>query len=69
MAFRLSFGGKHQSNGYYDDVLSIVRTLQPVSTLKSLAEALNQANFKTPTGLPWTRIRLASFLKSNKQSI
>lgn len=65
MAFRLQFGGKHQPDTYYADVLALVRKLQPEHTLRSLSEALNNTNITTATGLSWNKTRLANFIRSS----
>lgn len=66
MAFRLSFGGKHQPDTYYQEVLAFIFKLKPVSTLRSLSDALNEAGFTTPTGLAWDKPRLANFIRVEK---
>lgn len=59
-----SFGGKLQSPAYYSGVNSIVATLRTMTTIRTIAEHLNRAGFTTPTGLSWTKDRLANYLRS-----
>jgi hypothetical protein len=59
-----AFGGKLQSPEFYSGVNSIIGTLRKVATLRTIAEALNQAGFATPAGLSWNKGRLANYLGS-----
>ena len=63
-AIQPSFGGKLQSPQFYLSVNSIIATLRKVATLRTIADALNQAGFVTPAGLSWTKGRLANYLGS-----
>lgn len=56
------FGGPRNVPSYYSDLNSIVRVLRPVSTLRTIATHLNVQGFQTPSGLEWTRERLANYL-------
>ena len=60
------FGSKLKNDEYYSQVQSIIAVLRGRSTLRTIALALNEQGFTTPTGLPFTRDRLATFLKQNK---
>lgn len=59
------FGGRLKTPEYYEQVNSILRVLRGHSTLRTIAQALNQQLFTTPTGKPWDRSRVSSYLKSN----
>lgn len=58
------FGGKLNTATYYDSVNSIIKVMRPMATLRTVANHLNAAQFLTPAGLPWTRERLANYLRS-----
>ncbi len=58
------FGGRLMTPAYYQAVASIIGVLRPASTLRTIAHHLNGAGFTTPTGLAWTRDRLANYLRS-----
>jgi hypothetical protein len=60
------FGQKLMNDDYFVAVNSIIAVLRPHSTLRTIAGALAQQGFTTPSGLPFTRERLASYLKMNK---
>lgn len=59
-----SFGGKLQSPEFYASVNSIIATLRKRATIRTIANHLNRAGFSTPTGLSWTKSRLANYLRS-----
>jgi len=59
-----SFGGKLQSAEYYVGVNAIIATLRKMATIRTIADHLNRAGFVTPTGLSWTKDRLANYLRS-----
>ena len=58
------FGGKRFTNDYYVDVANIVKLLKPTATLATIATALNEASFTTPSGKEWNRKRVSAFLRS-----
>ena len=60
------FGGRKKPDEYYMQVNSIIRVLRGYSTLRTIADALNAQQFKTPSDKEWNRDRLASYLKTNK---
>jgi hypothetical protein len=60
------FGGKLMTADYYSQVLAIVAVLREHSTLRNIAAHLTAQGFVTPSGLPFTRDRLATFLKQNE---
>jgi hypothetical protein len=61
-----AFGGKLKTDEYYIQVRDIIRVMHGYSTLRRIALTLNEQGFTTPTGLPFTRDRLATFMKQNK---
>lgn len=56
------FGGPRNVQSYYDSVNNIVRQMRPTRTLRAICHQLNAENYKTPSGLEWTRERLAGYL-------
>lgn len=60
------FGSKLKTPEYYSQVQDIIAVLRGHSTLRVIASHLNAQNFTTPSGLAWSRDRLATFLKQNK---
>jgi hypothetical protein len=60
-----SFGGRTRVQAFYEATNRVINTLRPLATLRTIAAALNQANFATPTGKAWTRERLATYLRSS----
>jgi hypothetical protein len=60
------FGSKLKTPDYYSQVGDIISVLRGHSTLRTIAAHLTAQGFTTPTGLPFTRDRLATFLKQNK---
>jgi hypothetical protein len=60
------FGQKLKTPDYYAQVRDIIAVLRGHSTLRTIAAHLTAQGFATPTGLPFTRDRLATFLKQNK---
>jgi hypothetical protein len=66
MPVKPGFGTPKQTPSYYDSVSRIVRTLRPYSTLNTICAHLTAQRFLTPTGLEWTKHRLANFIRSNQ---
>lgn len=64
MPVRPEFGGRKQSPEYYTAVSSIVFVLREYSSLSTIAGHLAQQGFLSPSGKPWTKYRLANFLRS-----
>lgn len=60
------FGSKLKTEDYYSQVQAIIAVLRGHSTLRTIASHLTAQGFTTPSGLAWTRDRLATFLKQNK---
>lgn len=59
-----SFGGRLQTPEFYASVNGVINTLRKVASLRTIAEALNQAGLSTPTGMTWNKGRLANYLGS-----
>lgn len=59
-----AFGAKKMQPEYYVAVNGILAVLRPVATLRVMAQHLNNAGYTTPSGLPWCRARLATYLRS-----
>jgi hypothetical protein len=60
-----AFGGRLKSPDYYEQVNSIIRVLRGHSTLRVIAQHLNEQLFTTPSGKPWDRSRVSAYLKAN----
>jgi hypothetical protein len=61
-----SFGGRLKAPDYYESIDSILKLLRPVASLRVMAQHLANAGFTSPSGLPWTRERVAYYLRGNK---
>ena len=61
----VGFGQKLHTADYYSDILGIVSVLRPMSSLRTIAQHLNNLGFSTPSGLPFTRDRVATFIRNN----
>lgn len=59
-----AFGGKKKTDQYYDAVNGIIKVLRSASTLRTIAQHLNSAGFRTPSDLIWDRQRVATYLRS-----
>lgn len=59
------FGAKLNTPTYYTQVKQIIAVLRPASSLRVICNHLNAQEFKTPTGLVWTRDRLANFIRTS----
>ena len=59
-----AFGAKLRPASYYEQVSNICRILRKQASLRVIAQHLNNQQFTTPTGLIWTRERVADYLKS-----
>jgi len=64
MSIRPRFGGPLQAPEYYAGISVICNTLREYSTLATIAMHLNTNGFTTPTGKPFNKQRVASFLRS-----
>ena len=65
---RPAFGGRLHQPEFYANVSAIVAFLRPTETLRTIANHLNTAGFKTPSGLDWTRERVAVYIRCNKSN-
>jgi hypothetical protein len=63
---RPSFGGRLNVSQYYEALSSCIQVLRPVATLRVIAAHLNAASFQTPSGKPWTKERVATYIHNNK---
>jgi hypothetical protein len=59
-----AFGGKKKTNQYYEACNGIINVLRSTSTLRTIAQHLNSAGFRTPSDLIWDRQRVATYLRS-----
>ena len=60
-----AFAGRHNTPDYYKTVGSIISILRGKSTLRTIADHLNGADFLTPSDMPWSRTRVADFIRNN----
>lgn len=60
-----TFGGRHQTPEFYAACHAVIAEMRPHSTLRAIANALNARGYTTPSGLEWSRSRLANFIFSN----
>jgi len=60
-----AFGGRLKTDEYYLQVNQIINVLRGHSTLRVIAQHLNDQHFTTPSGRAWNRMRLSSYLKTN----
>lgn len=51
---------------YYEQTDSIVRALRPHSTLRKIAEVLQDQGLRTPAGKDWNRMRVAYYIRNRK---
>lgn len=59
------FGGPRNIPSYYENVSAIVLAMRPKFTLRAICYQLNAQNLKTPSGLEWSRTRLANFIHNS----
>lgn len=62
------FGAPYCPPAYYEMCDSILAALRPYSTLRACAAHLTAQNLLTPSGLPWDRRRVASYIRNRKLS-
>jgi hypothetical protein len=58
-----AFGKPLKSPEFYSQIDGIIEVLRPFSTLKTVAQHLNNAGFTTPGGLPWHRMHVANYIR------
>ena len=58
------FGTPKMEPAYYEMCDSIVRTLRPMATLRTIAQHLTSAGFRTPNGHSWDRQKVATYLRN-----
>lgn len=61
---RPAFASKKMQPAYYAQITAYVQSLQPTKTLRQIADLLNQAGYRSPTGLPFDRQRVANIMRS-----
>ena len=64
MPVRPRFGGPLQCPDYYLAVSAVCNVLREYSTLATMASHLTAQGFLSPSGKPWNKSRLVSFLRS-----
>lgn len=60
------FGRPLQSADYYELVDGLINALRPNSTLRTVANHLQSAGLRTPSGLDWTRMRVMQYVRNRK---
>lgn len=58
------FGAKLRDSAYYAQVSNIIRILRKQSSLRIIGDHLTRQGFTTPSGLVWTKARVADYIKS-----
>ena len=58
------FGKPKMAPCYYTQCDNIVRNLRPMATLRTIAQHLTDAGLLTPSGKPWDRQKLATYLRN-----
>lgn len=61
---RPRFGGAKQDAGFYVAVSNIINGLREHSTLTIIASHLSAQGFLSPSGMPFNKSRVATFLRS-----
>ena len=61
---RPAFASKKMQPDYYVQIQSFIKSLQSTKTLRQIADLLNQAGYRTPSGLPFDRQRAANIMRS-----
>lgn len=61
-----SFGRPLRSESYYELCDGLVNALRPHSSLRAVAEHLQAAGLRTPSGKDWTRLRVAGYIRNRK---
>lgn len=64
MSIRPTFGGALQTPTYYEAISVICTVLREYSTLNTIAGHLTAQGFLSPSGKPWNKSRVATFLRS-----
>jgi hypothetical protein len=59
------FGQKLRPSSYYETITATVSTLRPYSSLKTVADQMNAMGLTTPKGLPWSKIAVANYIRTN----
>jgi hypothetical protein len=59
------FGQKLRPLSYYETITGIISTLRPYSSLKTVADHMNRMGLTTPKGLPWSKIAVANYVRTN----
>jgi hypothetical protein len=58
------FGSPLCTDAYYEDVDAVINALRPYSTLRTIANNLQAQGFRTPSGLDWSRTRVACYIRN-----
>lgn len=59
-----TFGGTLQDADYYLAVSKVINVLRDYSTLSVIATHLNSNGFRSPSGKPFNKSRVATFIRS-----
>jgi hypothetical protein len=60
---RPEFGKPLMQPAYYASVRAFVESLRETTTQRNIADQLNRAGYRSPTGKPWDRQKVANFLR------
>jgi len=58
------FGKPLKTPQYYTQIRAYIDTLRPKATLRTIADSLNRAGFRTPTDLPFSRQTVSNFMRN-----
>lgn len=59
-----AFHGKLRTADFYEAVNTTIRQHRRTATLREIAEKLNAKLLTTPSGLVWSRSRVANYLRN-----
>ena len=59
-----SFSGKLKEDDFYISINGVVRTLRPYTSLSQIAAHLQRMEFRTASGLDWSKSRLAGYIRN-----
>lgn len=60
------FGKQLRTPEFYAQTDEIIRALRPMSTLRRIAEHLNNLSIPTASGLTWNRERVSQYVRHRK---
>jgi len=64
-----AFGKPLRTPQYFDAVDRMIAVLRPHATLRIIAQHMQDAGFRTPANLDWTRMRVAAYIRNRKNQL